>query len=111
MRFLILAALAAFSFAAHAADLQTTWDAVTVDDTGAPLTVPIDAYRVYACGGALIGSTTGAQTQYTEPNVTTGNYCREVTAVIGAFEGARGTGSLILVAPGAVQNVNVQAIP
>jgi hypothetical protein len=100
------------AWSAKAADLQTSWSAVIVDDTGGALTVPIDSYRVYACGGSTpIGSVSGSQTSFTEANVSAGNYCREVAAVIGPFEGARGSGSLILVAPGAVMNVNVQAIP
>lgn len=106
-----LLALFVASFA-NAADLQTSWDAVTLDDVGNPLGVPVDSYNVYLCGASTpLVSVPGTQLQHLEPSITTGNYCREVAAVVGAFEGARGQGSVILVAPGQTQNVNVQAIP
>lgn len=112
MRSLIVALLILVAPIACAADLLTTWEPATTDDTGQPL-ASIDEYRVYACGGAEpLAVVPGAETELLEAGVVagTGTYCREVAAYVAPFEGDRTQGVLVVVVPGAPTSVNVQAI-
>lgn len=113
-RKLVLLLISLLPFAAFAADLQTTWSPVLLDDTGAPLPDVIQEYRIYNCGEALpLVTTPGDTTSYIEANAVTGSgvFCREVTAFVSPFESARAQGTVILVVPGAPSSVNVQAVP
>lgn len=98
---------------ALAADLVTSWDAVTLDDAGQPLAAPVTEYRIYACGAAdPIAVVPAAELEHTEAGVIAGSgtYCREISAYAAPFEGARAQGVVVLVVPGQSSNVRVQAI-
>jgi hypothetical protein len=108
----VLASLYALSPIVLAADLQTTWQAVTTDDLGQPLPAPVTEYRVYACGGAEpIAIVTGTSHIETGAVVGTGTYCRAVAAFLSPFEGERSEATVVVVVPGAAVNVHVQALP
>lgn len=95
------------------ADLETTWSAVTTDDTGAALPAPVAEYRVYACGSAEpLAVVAGDVLGYIEPDVVTGTgtHCREVAAYLAPFEGPRGQGTVVVVMPG-TPNISLQALP
>ena len=118
MRFLLplVAAIlaASLSMPASAADLLSSWTAVTTDDTGADLVTPVSEYRIYRCGEpAPIASVGGSVTEFLEEDVITGtgSFCREVTAYAAPFESTRTQATLVVVVPGAPASVNVQALP
>jgi hypothetical protein len=111
---IILAACASAPMPAFAADLLTTWSAVTTDDTGAALPSAVEEYRVYPCGsGTAVATVPGSETELLETGVVTGTgtYCREVAAFLSPFEGERAQGTVIVVVPGQAGNVQVQALP
>lgn len=111
--FAILAALTLLPGLVLAADLETTWEAVTTDDAGADLPTPVDEYRVYPCGAETpVATVPGSETSLVEPDVVsgTGTFCREVAAFLSPFEGERTQGTVIVVIPGSSRTVNVQAL-
>lgn len=110
---LLLIVLGAPVYAVEA-DLVTSWAAVAKDDAGAALASPVTEYRLYECGEASpIATVAGNVLTFTEQGVITGtgSYCREVTAFVPPFEGARAQGVVVLVVPGQSTNVTVQARP
>lgn len=113
MKVFFAAVLWAVAAAASAADLQVTWDPVTVDDTGAPLPAAIEEYRITDCSGAVVATVAGDVTSYTEVDAVpgTGVYCRRVAAFLSPFEGAPAEGTVVVVVPGAPASISVQAIP
>lgn len=97
------------------ADLRTTWEAVTTDDTGADLANgQPDSYRIYRVGEAApIATVAGDVLMFTEAGAVTqsGTYSREVTAVVAGLESVnRGVGSATIVQPGDVVNITIQGV-
>jgi hypothetical protein len=99
---------------ANLADLSTTWSVVSTDDSGETLETEVQEYRVYNCGETEpLASVPGDTLEYLEEGrvTSTGVYCREVTAYITPFEGARTQATVVVVVPGQSSSVQVQALP
>jgi hypothetical protein len=115
IRYLIPALLLALPPAAFAADILTTWSAVTTDSAGAALPSPVSEYRVYTCDDQLLATVPGDATEYREVGgadwMRSGDsVCRRVKAYRAPFEGAAGDGVYTAIVPGQT-TVTTSAVP